>query len=264
MPIMPKRKIIGTDIFVSPIGLGTVKLGRDQQVNYLKRFKIPDDKAICQLLDLAQSMGVNLLDTAPAYGTSEERLGKLLGYRRTDWVICSKVGEEFQNGASHFDFSPEHIRFSVQRSLKRLNIDYLDIVLIHSSGEDATIIQKYGCLDVLADLKKEGLIRASGMSSKTVEGGCLALERSDIAMVTYNIADQSQQPVLDFAAQQGKGILVKKALASGHACLSGSIDESIAFVFAHPAVSSAVVGTINPTHLRENIEAIDHVFTGRL
>ena len=262
-PFLEQQVIAGTDISVSPLGLGTVKLGRDQQVKYPEGFRIPDDNEVVNLLDLAQSMGINLLDTAPAYGTSEQRLGKLLGSRRKEWVICGKVGEEFENGESHFDFTPEHIRFSIERSLKRLNTDYIDMILVHSSGDDVNIIQQYGCLEVLNDLKKEGLIRASGMSTKTVEGGIMALERSDIAMVTYNLAEQSERPVLDFAEQQGKGILIKKALASGHACLKGEdpVHESMKLVFSHAAVSSAVVGTINPVHLKQNAEVCRRVLS---
>ena len=144
------RLIAGTDIKVSPLGFGTVKLGRDQQVKYPTGFKIPGDREALALLDLARSSGINLLDTAPAYGTSEERLGHLLQGQRQDWVICSKVGEEFENGESRFDFSPEHIRFSIERSLKRLRTDYIDMVLVHSDGNDVDIIQKTGCLDVPA------------------------------------------------------------------------------------------------------------------
>ena len=262
IPELPQRKITGTDIIVSPLGLGTVKWGRDQQVKYPKKFTIPDDKKVSTLLDKAQAMGINLLDTAPAYGTSEERLGQLLGARRKNWVICGKVGEEFEQGRSHFNFSPEHIRYSVERSLKRLKTNYLDIVLVHSSGDDTHIIEKYGCLQVLESLKKEGLIRATGMSTKTVEGGIMALKLSDIAMVTYNLVQQNEKPVLDFAKQKEKGILVKKSLASGHACQHGedSVYESMKLVFSHPAVSSAVVGTINPDHLQQNVISASRLF----
>ena len=248
--------IAGTDIQVSPIGFGTVKLGRDQQVKYPTGFTIPDDKEAGALLDLARSLGINFLDTAPAYGTSEERLGTLLQGQRNDWVICSKVGEEFENGQSRFDFSPEHIRFSIERSLKRLRTDYIDMVLVHSDGNDVDIIYNAGCLDVLADLKKTGLIRATGMSTKTVEGGILALDHSDIAMVTYNLKEQAEKPVLDYAAANNKGILIKKALASGHACLAGEdpVEKSMELVFGHPAVSAVIIGTISPKHLRENVE----------
>lgn len=252
-----KKIIAGTNIAVSPLGLGTVKLGRNQQVKYPVGFKIPNDKEAKNLLDLAQALGINLLDTAPAYGSSEERLGKLLGHSRKDWVICGKVGEEFESGESHFDFSPKHIRFSVERTLKRLNSDYIDIILVHSSGDDINIIQQFGCLDTLSALKKEGLIRALGMSTKTIEGGIMALKQSDMVMVTYNLRDQSTKPILDYAKEHNKGILIKKAFASGYACLDGEdpVLASMKLVHSHPAISSAVVGTINSVHLRQNVAA---------
>ena len=102
---LPQRTFGSTDILVSPIGLGTVKLGRDQGVKYPSHFTIPDDDAALHLISIAQDLGINLIDTAPAYGNSEQRLGKLLKDRRQDWVICSKVGEEYADGESFFDFS---------------------------------------------------------------------------------------------------------------------------------------------------------------
>ena len=77
------RPLPGTDMMISPIGLGTVKLGRDQGVKYPDSFTIPDDKAAADLLALSHDLGINLLDTAPAYGRSEERLGPLLQGQRT-------------------------------------------------------------------------------------------------------------------------------------------------------------------------------------
>ena len=71
------RIIAGTDIKVSPLGFGTVKLGRDQGVKYPAGFKIPDDREAVVLLDQAQSLGINLLDTAPAYGAV-----------KSVWVLC--------------------------------------------------------------------------------------------------------------------------------------------------------------------------------
>src|SRR5690606_3456949 len=136
---MQRFPVANTGVEISAIGLGTVKLGRDQDVKYPPGFQIPDDAQATQLLILALDLGINLIDTAPAYGRSEERLGPLLRGQRSDWVICTKVGEEFENGQSHFDFSPEHVRFSLERSLKRLETDYLDIVLVHSDGNDMEI-----------------------------------------------------------------------------------------------------------------------------
>lgn len=244
---------------VSPLGLGTVKLGRNQGVKYPSGFELPDDRSARQLLALAQELGINLLDTAPAYGISEQRLGGLLKGNRHDWVIVSKVGEEFIDGDSWFDFSAKHTRFSVERSLQRLNTDYLDAVLVHSDGNDLHILQQEEVYDCLRQLKQEGKIGQFGFSGKTVAGGLLALELGDCAMVTYNLNEQAEKPVLDCAAEQGKGILIKKALASGHACLDNGQDPvraSFELVFGHPGVTSAVVGTINPAHLRHNVEQV--------
>lgn len=262
---LDKRAIAGTGIEVSPLGLGTVKFGRNQGVKYPAQFAIPDDGEILRLLELAHELGLNLLDTAPAYGTSEERLGQLFARHkglRERWVICGKVGEEFtttadNQGHSHFDFSEQHIRYSVERSLKRLNTDVIELMLVHSNGDDVNIIEQTGCLEVLAALKKEGKILASGMSTKTVAGGIAALQQADVAMVTYNLNDQNEKPVLDYAEVNNKGIFIKKAFASGHACLSGDdpVLSSLKLVFDHPAASCAIIGTINPEHLRQNVTA---------
>ena len=94
---MKLRPLGSTGINVSPLGLGTVKLGRNQQVKYPQGFDIPDDAQVSELLALAWELGINFIDTAPAYGTSEQRLGQLLP-RADDWVIMTKVGEIFENG----------------------------------------------------------------------------------------------------------------------------------------------------------------------
>ena len=254
---LPLRPLGDTGINIAPISLGTVKIGRDQQVKYPDPFTMPTDKETLALFDLAQSLGINCLDTAPAYGRSEERIGEILGSRTKEWVICTKVGEEFIDGQSHFDFTPEHTRLSVERSLKRLHRDELDIVLIHSDGNDLDIINHHGTLDVLADLKKAGLIRAFGMSTKTVAGGIRALELSDVVMATYNLNYNEEVPVLDFAAKHKKGIFIKKALASGHLDkekYEDPIKASMELVFSHPGTTSITVGTIKGAHLIQNVE----------
>lgn len=258
---MEYRQLGSTDIRISPIGLGTVKLGRDQGVKYPTGFRIPDDADALKLLATAQDLGINLIDTAPAYGRSEERLGYLLKGQRQDWVICSKVGEEFENGESHFDFSPEHTARSIERSLKRLGTDYIDIVLIHSDGNDMDIINHHGTLDALAECKRRGQVGAIGMSTKTVEGGLAAAEKSDVVMVTYNLQEQADAVVLDYCAENNKGALIKKALASGHACADGEdpVKKSFELIFSHPGTGGIIVGTINPIHLCNNVLAVESI-----
>lgn len=239
------------------LGLGTVKFGRDQGLKYPRGFTIPDDRAVRALLDLARDLGINLLDTAPAYGDSEARLGRLLRGTRDHWVICTKVGEEFEAGVSRHDFSPAHIRASVERSLRRLQTGVLDIVLIHSDGNDELIIEQSGGLETLAELKREGKLRSFGMSTKTVAGGWRAAARCDLLMVSWNLADETEVPVIDRCRELGTGVLIKKALASGHVLAAGdaSVRATFARILAHAGVGSLVIGTIDPDHLRANARA---------
>lgn len=234
---------------ISRIGLGTVKFGRNRGVKYPQEFELPSDLAIETLLANAQSLGINLLDTAPAYGSSEERLGVLLKNKRHEWLICSKAGEEFIDGASHYDFSANAIIYSVERSLRRLKTDYLDFLLIHSDGQDLKIINEDNVFITLQNLKSAGKIRSFGMSTKTVEGGIETLKHADVAMVTHNLAYQDELPVIKYAHQNQKGIFIKKAIGSGHL----SANESLRFIFQEPGVSSVIIGTLSSQHLRENV-----------
>ena len=254
MSLRPYYRALGdTGLSVSPLGLGTVKFGRNQGVKYPSQFDLPSDQQISDLLAQARELGINLLDTAPAYGISEQRLGPLLTGQRQDWVICTKVGEEFNDGISSFDFSAAHTRRSIERSLQRLNTDYLDLVLVHSDGNDLQVLEDE-VYPTLQHLKQQGLIRAFGFSGKSVEGGIKALEQGDCAMVTYNLNERTERPVLDFALSHNKGILIKKALASGHLCLNGEdpVRKGLELVLGHPAVASAIIGTITARHLEQN------------
>lgn len=245
------RPLGQTGIDVSPLGLGTVKFGRNTDVKYPDDFQIPDDKSLDRLLGLAKELGINLLDTAPAYGTSEERLGTLLTNTRHEWIISTKVGETYSDGKSVHRFTPQDTLKSVENSLKKLQTDYLDIVLVHSDGRDNFIVEESGVFEALQKLKDKGQIRSYGLSGKTLEGGLLGLERSDLAMVTYNMEDTSEESIIDQAKEQNKGILIKKALASGH---SVSPEQAIKFVMKNPGVTSVIVGSINYEHLAQNVK----------
>lgn len=257
---MNYRPLHSTNIAVSRLGLGTVKFGRNQQVKYPTSFDLPTDEEILSLLDIAQEEGINLLDTAPAYGTSEERLGQLLGSRREEWVVVSKAGEEFVGGESSFDFSKEAITRSAERTLTRLKTDRIESLLLHSDGNDLEILDESGAVHALFDLKESGKAITIGISTKTVEGGLRAIELGlDVVMVTYNPAHTEEEPVLDAAAKTGTSVFLKKALGSGWIAADSEtenpVEATFRFVFSHPATTTAIVGTLNPNHLRQNCAA---------
>lgn len=259
---LPKRLLGSTGIEVSCLGLGTVKFGRNEGVKYPQDFALPDDLSVQNLLGQCAERGMNLIDTAPAYGNSEKRLGQLLENRQ-HWVICSKVGEEFNKGVSHFDFSASHTRKSIERSLKRLRTDYLDIVLVHSDGSDEAIIHHSDCFETLQRAREDGLIRAYGMSTKTIAGGLLTVLHADIVMVTLNPSAADDRVVIEAAHKQGKGVLIKKALNSGHVLavaneatqpLQDPVQNSLNFIFSNAGVGAVIIGSITPRHLQHNID----------
>jgi len=261
MVALTKRQMGSTGIEVSVLGLGTVKIGRDQEVKYPSGFTIPNDNEVRNLLSLTQELGINFIDTAPAYGNSEERLGHLMT-NPNDWVIMTKVGEIFEKGQSHFDFSAKHTRMSVERSLKRLKRESLDMVLVHSNGDDMNIINNEGALEELSRLKEKGLIQSYGMSTKTVEGGMWVVENTDIVMATLNLSDDHDLGVIARAAELNKGVVIKKGLQSGHADKSaggGGVEKAFEYIFSHQGVSSVIVGTINETHLKDNVNIVNRV-----
>lgn len=254
---MQYRALGKTGIRVSLLGLGTVAFGRTEGLKYAVAPKLPSTRALSELLAIARDAGVNLIDTAPAYGTSEQRLGELLAGQRKDWVLCTKVGETFEGGTSRWDFSPEHTRRSVRESLQRLATDHLDVVLVHSKGDDDAIIRDFGTLQMLAQLKQEGLIRAFGMSSKTVAGGLLATESCDVVMATLSARETEQLEVIERARTLGCGVLVKKPLDSGRAAQDDAARIRALHHIANVAgVSSVVIGTTSPAHLLANAAAL--------
>jgi len=265
---MRHRPLGSTGLTVSPIGLGTVKLGRDRALKSPSAFTIPDDEHVARLLHTAADLGINLIDTAPAYGNAEQRLGNLLPPPRDRWTIVTKAGESFDpaadsgRGASAYDFSPEAVTRSVERSLANLRTDHLDAVLLHSDGNDLEIIERSGALHALADLRDAGKTRAIGVSTKTPEGARRAADTCDVVMLTINPHHTDDTDAAAHAGERGVGVLVKKALASGHLAGRGptAIEDAFRFAFAPPwgaAVSSVIVGTINPDHLAANAHACE-------
>lgn len=259
---LPLRPLGKTGLMVSALGLGTVALGRSEGLKYPKPVRIPSDDEVISLLSTAADLNVRLIDTAPAYGTSEERMGVLLPRvaPRDRWVLCTKVGESFDPGSatSSYDFSAEAIRDSVERSLRRLATDRLDIVLLHfaSSGPgaaDVAILQRGEAIGELQRLQQRGLVRCAGVSAGTSEGAALAAVVADVLMLAPVAHGQVEQPALAFARRRGVGVLIKKPLASGHA---GDPSATLRAICETPGVASAIVGTVSPTHLAQNVQAV--------
>ena len=257
MDIASRRPLGRTKLKLSPIGFGAFKIGRNEGIKYREGYDLPSDAESDRILHGVLDLGVNLVDTAPAYGISEGRIGRALAARRDSFVLSTKVGETWEDGRGRYDFSSQAVDASLDRSLQRLRTDHLDIVLVHSDGRDLEIIDQGEALDTLARRRDRGDIGHVGFSGKTVEGHRAAMDSGvvDVLMVEYHDLDRSQAPVIEEAAARGIGVLVKKGLASGRI----PAHQAIPACLEPPGVASVVIGSLNLEHLRGNLEIATRV-----
>lgn len=254
---MVPRLLGKTGLVVSPIGLGTTKLGRNTDVKYAQDFQLPSDEEVRELLKGSLTLGVSLIDTAPAYGESEQRLGKFIATNRDRIVLCTKCGEQYRNGKSTYDFSSTAILASVEESLRRLRTDHIDILLLHSDGRDTEILTETEAPETLVRLKESGKARAVGISAKTPAGILQACGTLDVVMAPFNQKDRSLADALKKARARGIGVLAIKGLYSGHLDARPAIE----FVLRQPFIDALILGTINATHLKDAVATAERVLT---
>lgn len=208
---------------VSEIGFGAWQLGIDSG------WKNVSEKEALYLVHNALDRGVNFFDTAPVYGngTSELRLGKAFkGIDRDRIVVNSKFGR-LDDGT--VDFSAKHLKSTVEGSLKRLGIDYLDSVIIHSPPLeylDGNNNDHYAILEVL---QQEGKIKAYGASIDSYEEISLLLRTTSATIIHafFNILHQDMLRAADIIRETGARVVAKIPLDSGW--LSGKYHKDSVF-----------------------------------
>ncbi len=206
---MKLRPFGNTGMQVSEIGLGAWQLANPD-------WGISDEDEARRIVQASLEAGCNFFDTAPAYnhGRSEEFLGQVLKPVRKNIILCSKFGPG-PDWVS--DFSAAALRPSLEGSLKRLQTDYIDILLMHNPPRelmDGRVADQY---EALEKLKGEGLIRAYGISLdwKVELEMMLESTRSQAAEVFFNAFYQEPKPAFARAQKQGVGLIVKVPLDSG-------------------------------------------------
>ena len=233
---------------VTVLGWGAFKIGRNEGIKYPTPYDLPSDAEARSLIHAVIEMGIGVIDTAPAYGLSETRIGEAMGGRRDSIFLSTKAGETFEDGRSAWDFSERAVEVSVARSLDRLRTSRVDCVWVHSNGSDTAILREGGALRALERGRSRGLCAAIGFSPKTPDGAFAALDddRVDALMLEFHPRDDSMLPVIREAHRTGRAVFVKKPLASGHL----SPAEAMPWILRHPEVTCVVVGGLNADRLR--------------
>jgi aryl-alcohol dehydrogenase-like predicted oxidoreductase len=209
---MQYRTLGRTGIQVSPYGLGALMFATSMS---------PDPEASIRVIRTALDAGINLIDTADAYGDSEEIVGRALQGRRDDVVLATKVGRPIGTDPNHQGGSRRWITTAVEQSLRRLRTDHIDLYQLHRPDPETDLEET---LSVLSDLVRSGKIRAFGTSalpvSQLVEAHWIAerrgLERPRTEQPPYSILSRGiEREVLPVAQQHGMGVLVWGPLGQG-------------------------------------------------
>lgn len=290
---MKIRKLGRTGLQVSEIGFGALEIGRPWGLPVAGDFVVPEEKEVQALLDRVLELGINLIDTAPAYMLSEERLGKLLKNRRREFYLASKCGERFDGTQSHYDFSTKGTLEFIESSLRRLQTDYLDLIQIHCGPDEVETIRRGETLQGMLRAKAEGKVRWIGVSCH--ESGAVAVLESgayDILQLPFSILNRAiAEPwpeggdsILSLSAQNNIGVLIRESLEHGK--LTDKIQQASAkddpavtkverlrarlkarglrtplnqlavqYALSRPEVSCVLVGTRKPRHLEQAVAA---------
>lgn len=290
---MQYRSLGRTGIRVSPFALGAMMFSS---------FGNGDQNEVDQMVARALDAGINFIDTADAYGESEEMLGKALKGRREDVVLASKFARPIGDEPNHQGGSRRWIITAVENSLRRLKTDHLDLYQMHRPDPRTDIEET---LSALTDLVRSGKVRTIGSSdmpaSEMVEAQWVSerrgLERFRTEQPHYSLLDRSiEREVLPTAQRYGMGTVIWSPLASG--MLTGRVrrgqetdlrrtrlfaalrDErridavekfiplaadaglplthlALAFVIAHPGVTSALIGPRTMDQLDDLLSAAD-------
>ncbi len=224
---MKFRRLGKTGLKVSEVGMGCWAIGGNEHGNSYGPTNDADSiKAIEKALDL----GCNFFDTADVYGWghSEELLGKALKHQRDTAIIATKVGGDFTKGIVRKNFDPKYIRYALDKSLERLQTNYIDIYQLHNP--DLQTIRDGTAFKVLEDLKIEGKIRFYGISIHDPIEGMEAMKFSGVStiQVVYNMLEQNAaKGLFKFTRANGVGIIAREPLANGF--LTGKYNMNTSF-----------------------------------
>lgn len=215
-------KLGKSDLNVSAIGLGSWEMAGNVWGN-------ADESNSIRTIHDAVVHGINLVDAAASYGggRAEMVVGKALKGIRDKVILCTKCGlKVLPNNDVEYNLTPENIRFEVERSLQRLDTDYIDLYQFHYPDPVTPIEES---LEVMLALKREGKIRAIGVSNFNLEQlhKALPLGCVDSVQLKYNMLTRDSLPLIEYCREMGVGVLTYGSIAGG--MLSGAYREPPTF-----------------------------------
>ena len=277
---MEYRTLGKTKLQVSALSFGASSLGGV--------FKPVNESVAIRTVHTALDLGINFIDVSPFYGytKAEEVLGRALkGIPRDRYYLATKVG---RYGDAEFDFSAKRSTESVEASLRRLGIDYCDIIQAHDNeyGDLNQVIEE--TIPALRRVQKEGKARFVGVTGYPLKIFRVILSRAEVDTILsynhYSLNDTTLTSLLPWLQEKGTGVInaspvsqglltnnelptwhpapqnVRKACSAAAAyCRSQGSDISklaMQFSIANSAIPTTLVGTANPSNIEKNVSWI--------
>jgi aryl-alcohol dehydrogenase-like predicted oxidoreductase len=243
--------------------------------------RVVSDTDADSMLNAVLDAGINLIDTSPDYGVSEERIGRFISHRRDEYFLATKCGCVYKQCEDHLEldhvWDADVIRDNVQTSLRRLRTDHIDILQFH--GGDAETLVRQGLVDLLKELRWAGVIRHIGVSTSLPQiAAMVELGVFETFQIPYSVLAPEHSPWIARAAAGGAGIIIRGGIAQGGpdaeirrpkwneiwqaARLDDFLEHGMTraslilrYTLSNPDCHSVIVGTCNRDHLAENVAA---------
>jgi aryl-alcohol dehydrogenase-like predicted oxidoreductase len=247
-----------TEVDISAIGFGCWEIGGG--------YGSIEETDFIKAINRALEIGINSFDTAEAYGfgASETSLAKALGSRRKDAVITTKFGVGYPDAPNYRDSTRKRVMESIEKSLKALNTDYVDVYLIHWPDRNVPFEEPMRALD---DLVKQGKVRAVGLSNFKLNEieACMKTRRIDVVQYCWNMFDRRmQKEIFPYCRENGIGVMAYGSLAYG--MLTGTLSEEKTFEKNDWRSKRGQLGNINlfqhlfgPDHFLKNLRAVEEL-----
>ena len=173
------------------------------------------------ILNAVLDAGINYIDTSIDYGVSEERIGRYISHRRSEYYLASKCGclvgaaTAPVGQVSPHVYTRDNIIAGVEQSLVRMKTDYLDLVQFHISPSKQTL-EENGSLDAMMELKEAGKVRFIGMSGTLPHlKDHIAMGVFDVFQIPYSAMEREHEAVIAAASEAGAGIVIRGGAAKG-------------------------------------------------
>jgi myo-inositol catabolism protein IolS len=255
---MELRPFGRTGLDVSAVGFGCWEVGG----GYGHVEETEFARAVRRALDL----GVTCFDTAEGYGmgVSERALGQALGGRRDEAIVVTKFGMNYKDKPNLRDSSRERVIASIDKSLKSLGTDYVDVYLVHWPDRLTPFEETMTALD---DIVRDGKVRFVGLSNFKLDEirACMAVRRVDVVQYGWNMFDRRmQRDILPYCAEQGVGFMAYGSLAFG--LLTGTFTEDMDFGTQDWRSRQGNMGSIKmfaalfgPEKFTDNVRAVEEL-----